>query len=230
MNKLELIRQARQSGYKGSYASLLKGVRMYEDGGRLENPTPKTLYDKDLKFSDVPTMQERISTLDAEAGSVREKALNNAIDSVGTNSPSICWDAKGSNCLWTATDFYNKADSGIDRVSGNMTFETDRKKGHLAQGFEKVGQKDLLPGDIVQYGYDRPFHAVLKKDSDTVIDSPGKGTIRERPYFPSNFYAGYRYRGKEIVDNKDVVSQIVNSNYNPHPISRMTPLSTKSIK
>jgi hypothetical protein len=230
MNKLELLRQARQSGYKGSYASLLKGVRMYEDGGKLESPAPKTLYDKDLKFSDVPALQERISTLDVEAGSVREKALNNAIDSVGTDSPSICWDTTGPNCIWTATTHYNKVDPNIKKVSGNRTFETDRKKGHLAQGFERVGQKDLLPGDIVQYGSTYPYHAVLKKDSDSVIDSPGRGTIRERPYAPSSFYAGYRYRGREIVDNKDVISQIVNSNYNPHPISRMTPLRTSGIK
>lgn len=58
---------------------------------------------------------------------------------------------RGANCIYTVTGDYNRP------VSGNYTFRENANK----YGFKKIENKDIKPGDIVQFGGARPVHALM---------------------------------------------------------------------
>lgn len=58
---------------------------------------------------------------------------------------------RGANCIYTVTGDYNRP------VSGNCTFKENANK----YGFQKIENKDIKPGDIVQFGGAQPDHALM---------------------------------------------------------------------
>lgn len=63
----------------------------------------------------------------------------------------------GASCIYTVTGDYNKP------VSGNCTFKENANK----YGFKKIDNKDIKPGDIVQFGKDAPGHAMMANTAYT---------------------------------------------------------------